>query len=95
MGACTVSLDGALVATLSAYNDVVTHGTVLYFTSNLDPGAGHTLVLTATGGSGAQQAPAGAANGSSSPMVTGQGAVVGLVLDSWTAYGPQGGVGFT
>lgn len=96
MGSYTVTLDDVLVATLSAHNDVVTHGTVLYFTSNLDPSLSHTLVLTATGGPAAQPVLPASGNGCSTleaPATT-QADHIGLVLDSWTAYGPKGRVGF-
>ena len=72
-GTFTVTLDGSIVATLSAARDVVAHGVTLYFATNLDTASPHQLILTATGDSG----------------------VVGLIIDSWTVYGPQGGVGFT
>lgn len=71
-GTYTVTLDGSIVATLAARREVVSHGTTLYFATNLDTTIPHTLVLTATAEDGG----------------------VGLVIDSWTAYGPQGGVSF-
>jgi len=71
-GTYTVTLDGSVVATLAARREVVSHGTTLYFATNLDTTIPHTLVLTATA----------------------EGGGVGLVIDSWTAYGPQGGVSF-
>ena len=68
LGSYTATLDGAAIATLNAGNNVTTHGTVLFFATNLETSKTHTLELTSGDG--------------------------GLVLDSWTAYGPQGGVGF-
>jgi hypothetical protein len=73
-GLYTVTLDGAVVATLSSRRDVVSHGTTLHFATNLDTTSVHTLILTAIKG--------------------GPGEAGGLVVDSWTVHGPQGGVGF-
>ena len=72
LGLFNVTLDGTLMGAWSAANDVVAHGVVLYFASNVDTTAIHQVVLTATSG----------------------GSAVGLILDSFVAYGDQGAVGF-
>ncbi|KAK8865991.1 hypothetical protein IAR55_001141 [Kwoniella newhampshirensis] len=63
----TVTLDNHTTATFDANNSVTAHNTLLYFVSNLDTTATHTLMLESGGG---------------------------LVIDSFTANGPKGGVGF-
>lgn len=56
LGPYTVTLDGSVVASLNAYQEVEAHGVILFFTSNLNLGRVHTLALTATAGN---QAPTG------------------------------------
>lgn len=55
MGSFGVTVDGSLVATLSARSDVEIHNTLLYFSTLLDPAAQHTFTLQALdGGAGGQ-----------------------------------------
>ena len=49
LGTFTVTLDGSVVATLSAHTDIDAHGVVLFFTTNLNTATSHTLLLTAVG----------------------------------------------
>jgi hypothetical protein len=68
LGGYTVNLDGNLVATLNAGNNVTAHDVPLFFMNNLDTTVVHTLIVTCVS--------------------------EGLVLDSWTIYGPTGSTGF-
>jgi hypothetical protein len=55
LGSFAVTVDGSLVATLSARSDVEVHNTLLYFSTLLDPAAQHTFTLQALdGGPGGQ-----------------------------------------
>ena len=55
MGSFGVTVDGSLVATLSARSDVEIHNTLLYFSTLLDPAAQHIFTLQAhDGGAGGQ-----------------------------------------
>ena len=72
LGAFTINIDGTDQGTWPAASSIEAHGVVLYFGSNLDPSAEHTLKITAVAG----------------------GNNVGLVLDSFIAFDPQGGAAF-
>jgi hypothetical protein len=55
LGNFEATIDGALVATLSARSDVEIHNTLLYFSTLLDSAAEHTFTIQALdGGTGGQ-----------------------------------------
>jgi len=55
LGDFAVTIDGSLVATLSAKSDVEIHNTLLYFSTLLDPAVQHTFALQALkSGAGSQ-----------------------------------------
>jgi hypothetical protein len=55
LGNFGATIDGSLVATLSARSDVEIHNTLLYFSTLLDPALEHTFTIQALdGGAGGQ-----------------------------------------
>ena len=50
LGIFTASIDGTIAATLSAQDNVTTHGNVLFYATGLDTAKTHSLVLTCKDG---------------------------------------------
>ena len=50
LGIFTISIDGTIAATLSAQDNVTTHGNVLFYATDLDTTKPHTLELTCKDG---------------------------------------------
>jgi hypothetical protein len=55
LGNFEATIDGTLVATLSARSDVEIHNTLLYFSTLLDPAIEHTFTIQALDGDTAGQ----------------------------------------